>query len=147
MTSPSPVVILTHPIVHKVSYLISFLNHSGIGGWMESAAGAAGKAEDGVNSIRIRLSPSQQRGLPWIPYTTRMCNQAWRLTHQGGTSLSVLPVGFLSPCPSELHAFQYPVCIHGPAFPIAPWPSSAGSGLISFTYSPVCLYPLGCFHM
>jgi len=80
MTSPSLVVILTHPVVHRVSYLISFLNHSGIGGWMESVAGAAGKAEDGVNSIRICLSPSQQRGLPWIPYTTHMCNQAWRLT-------------------------------------------------------------------
>lgn len=64
-----------------------------------------------------------------------------------GRPLVVWILLLTSPCPSELHASHYPVCIHGPAFPIAPWPSSAGSGLISFTYSPVCLYPLGCFHV
>lgn len=45
-----------------------------------------------------------------------MCTHEGRHLHQGGTNLSILPIGFLSPCPPEPRTFHCPICIHVAAF-------------------------------
>lgn len=82
------VVIHTSPIVNRAKHLITVLDHSGIEGFGDNQPTGAAEAGNGVSTIRVLacLPPSrfQQIGIPCIPYTTSMCNQAWKPTSAPG---------------------------------------------------------------